>query len=251
MNPHSSVEPKRGSCCAGEHLPALGGPAQDGSQPGRAVPAAHVYTCPMHPQVVRDAPGACPICGMALEPRIAAAEEEANPELRDMTRRFWIAVVLSVPLLGIAMSDILPGDPVGHLLPMSARGPVELALATPVCLWAAWPFFVRAVLSVKNRSLNMFTLIGLGVGVAYAYSVVATLLPGIFPASFRGPSGEVAVYFEAAAVIVALVLLGQVLELRARSQTGAAIRKLLGMAAQVRRAGSATTGRKRTSRSRP
>ncbi len=193
------------------------------------------WTCPMHPQIVREDPGACPICGMALEPRTLAAEEEANPELRDMSRRFWFAVALSVPLLAIAMSDVVPGDPVGRLLPMRARGFVELALATPVCLWSAWPFFVRAVLSVKNWSLNMFTLIGLGVGVAYAYSVVATLLPGIFPPSFRGPSGEVAVYFEAAAVIVALVLLGQVLELRARSQTGAAIRKLLGMAAKSAR----------------
>ena len=151
----------------------------------------------MHPQIVRDDPGTCPICGMALEPRTVAAKEEANPELRDMTRRFWFAVALSVPLLVIAMSDVVPGDPVGRLLPMRARGLVELALATPVCLWAAWPFFVRAVLSAKNRSLNMFTLIGLGVGVAYTYSVVATLLPGIFPPSFRGPSGEVAVYFEA------------------------------------------------------
>jgi P-type Cu+ transporter len=244
MNPHPPVETKPGSCCAREHVPVLGGQTRDTDPKGGMAPEPPLaaptiegtqWTCPMHPQVVRDAPGACPICGMALEPRTAAAEEEANPELRDMTRRFWFAVVLSVPLLGIAMSDVLPGDPVGHRLSMSTRGTVELALATPVCLWAAWPFFVRAVFSVKNRSLNMFTLIGLGVGVAYAYSVVATLLPGIFPASFRGSSGEVAVYFEAAAAIVTLVLLGQVLELRARSQTGAAIRKLLGMAARSAR----------------
>jgi P-type Cu+ transporter len=198
--------------------------------PAASGPARTEWTCPMHPEVVRDGPGTCPICGMALEPRTAADPDEADTELRDMTRRFWFAVVLAVPLLGIAMSDALPGDPVGHVLSMRSRGLVELALATPVCLAAGWPFFVRAALSVKNRSLNMFTLIGLGVGVAYAYSLVAALLPGLFPPSFRGPSGEVAVYFEAAAVIVALVLLGQVLELRARGQTGAAIRKLLGMA---------------------
>jgi Cu+-exporting ATPase len=188
----------------------------------------------MHPQIVRDGPGACPICGMALEPR-AAVEEEANPELYDMSRRFWVSVALAVPLVVIAISEVLPGDPVGHWLPMRARALVELAFATPVCLWAAWPFFVRAALSVKNRSLNMFTLIGLGVGVAYGYSVVAAVLPGIFPASFRGPSGEVGVYFEPAVAIVALVLLGQVLELRARSQTASAIRKLLAMGAKSAR----------------
>jgi Cu+-exporting ATPase len=199
-------------------------------------PAAQTeWTCPMHPQIVRSEPGTCPICGMALEPRAAAVSDEENPELRDMTRRFWFAVALAVPLLVIAMSDIVPGDPLGHLLSMRARALVELALATPVCLWSAWPFYERAAASVKNRSLNMFTLIGLGVGVAYAYSVVAALLPGMFPISFRMPSGEVAVYFESAAAIVVLVLLGQVLELRARSQTGAAIRKLLGMAAKSAR----------------
>jgi Cu+-exporting ATPase len=189
----------------------------------------------MHPQIVRDGPGTCPICGMALEPRTVSAEEEANPELRDMSRRFWFAVALTVPLLAIAMSDLLPRDPLEHLLSMRARILVELALATPVCLWSAWPFFVRAVLSVKNRSLNMFTLIGLGVAVAYVYSVVAALLPGVFPPSFRGESGEVAVYFEPAAVIVTLILLGQVLELRARSQTSAAIKKLLGLAPKTAR----------------
>jgi Cu+-exporting ATPase len=193
------------------------------------------WTCPMHPQIVRDAPGTCPICGMALEPKTVGVEEEANPELRDMSRRFWFAVALTVPLLAIAMSDFLPSDPLEQLLSMRARILLELALATPVCLWSAWPFFVRAALSVKNRSLNMFTLIGLGVAVAYVYSVVAALLPGIFPPSFRGESGEVAVYFEAAAVIVTLILLGQVLELRARSQTSAAIKKLLGLAPKTAR----------------
>jgi Cu+-exporting ATPase len=197
--------------------------------------ASTQWTCPMHPQIVRDAPGTCPICGMALEPKTVGVEEEANPELRDMSRRFWFSLALTVPLLAIAMSDFLPSDPLEHLLSMRARILLELALATPVCLWSAWPFFVRAALSVKNRSLNMFTLIGLGVAVAYVYSVVAALLPGIFPPSFRGESGEVAVYFEAAAVIVTLILLGQVLELRARSQTSAAIKKLLGLAPKTAR----------------
>ena len=196
-----------------------------------AVPAARTeWTCPMHPEVVRDAPGDCPQCGMALEPRTVAATEEESPELRVMTRRFWVAAALTAPLLAVAMGDMLPGRPVSGLISSRVRPLVELLLATPVCLWAAWPFFVRAVMSIRNRSLNMFTLIGLGVGTSYAYSVLATLLPGAFPDSFRGESGEVAVYFEAAAVIVTLVLLGQILELRARHRTGAAIRKLLGLA---------------------
>jgi Cu+-exporting ATPase len=165
---------------------------------------------------------------MALEPRMAVEAE--NPELRDMSRRFWFAAALTLPLVLIAMSDLLPGEPVSRLVSMRTRTLIELALATPVCIWAAWPFYVRAVLSVKHRSLNMFTLIGLGVFVAYVYSLVAALLPGIFPSSFRDEAGEVAVYFEAAAVIVTLILLGQVLELRARSQTSAAIKTLLGMA---------------------
>ncbi len=193
------------------------------------------WTCPMHPQIVRDAPGSCPICGMALEPRTVSLEEERNPELADMTRRFWTAVALTAPLVLLAMGDYLPGAPVSRLLSPNVRTWVELLLATPICLWAAWPFYVRAVQSVRNRSLNMFTLIGLGVSVAYLYSLVAALLPGIFPAGFRNPAGEVAVYFEAAGVIVTLILLGQVLELRARSQTSAAVKKLLGMAAKSAR----------------
>lgn len=187
------------------------------------------WACPMHPEIVRDAPGSCPICGMALEPRTATADEE-NPELRDMSRRFWFASALTAPLVLLAMGDVLIGGLVSRLLSMRTRTLAELALATPICVWAAWPFYVRAVQSVKNRSLNMFTLIGLGVFVAYGYSMVAALLPGVFPASFRDEAGEVAVYFEAAGVIVTLILLGQVLELRARSRTGAAIKKLLGMA---------------------
>ena len=194
------------------------------------------WVCPMHPQIVRDAPGHCPICGMALEPRIATAGgDEENPELRDMARRFWFSVALTVPLLLVAMAEMLPGAPLARLLPMEAKNILELALATPVCIWAAWPFYERAIQSIRNRSLNMFTLIGLGVSVSFGYSLVATLLPGIFPPSFRDMTGQVAVYFEASAAIVTLILLGQVLELRARSQTSTAIRQLLGLQATTAR----------------
>ncbi len=193
------------------------------------------YVCPMHPEVVQDSPGTCPKCGMALEPRTVTLADEDNPELRDMTRRFWFAVVLTVPLVLIAMGDMLPEAPVSRVLPPGVRALLELALATPVCLWSAWPFYVRAVQSVRNRSLNMFTLIGLGVTVAYTYSFVAALAPGVFPGSFRAATGEVAVYFEAAAVIVTLILLGQVLELRARASTSAAIKALLGLAPSTAR----------------
>ncbi len=193
------------------------------------------YTCPMHPQIVRPGPGNCPICGMALEPRTVTATEEDNPELRDMSRRFWISVILTVPLLAVAMADMLPGMPAQHVLPAGSLPWLELLLATPVVLWGGWPFFQRGWTSVVNRSLNMFTLIAMGTGVAYVYSVVATLIPGIFPPSFREMSGRPAVYFEAAAAIVTLVLLGQVLELRARSQTGSAIRALLDLAPKTAR----------------
>ena len=193
------------------------------------------YTCPMHPEIVRDAPGSCPICGMALEPRTASLQEEVNPELREMSLRFWVSVVLSVPLLLIAMSEFIPGLDLESLMPMRVWGWIEMALATPVVLWGAWPFFVRGWQSLVNRSLNMFTLIALGVSVAYVFSVVARLFPDLFPVSFRDQSGEVPVYFEAAAVITSLVLLGQVLELRARSRTGAAIKALLGLAPKTAR----------------
>jgi Cu+-exporting ATPase len=193
------------------------------------------WTCPMHPEIVRDAPGSCPICGMALEPRTVSAEEEENPELIDMTRRFWVGAALTLPLVLLAMGMYLPGEWIASLMAGGARPWIELALATPVVLWGGWPFFVRGYHSIVHKSLNMFTLIGLGVGVAYAYSVVATVAPGIFPASFRGEEGHVGVYYEAAAVIVTLVLLGQVLELRARSRTGAAIRALLGLAPKTAR----------------
>ena len=192
------------------------------------------YTCPMHPEIVQDGPGSCPICGMALEPRSGQAVGE-DPELRAMTRRFWVAAALSVPLMLVAMSDLLPGRPLEHVLPGGGRVLLEFLLASPICLWAAWPFHIRAFQSVKRRSLNMFTLIGLGVSVAYLYSVIAALRPGLFPPSFRDMSGGVAVYFEAAAVIVTLILLGQVLELRARSRAGTAIQKLLGLAPKTAR----------------
>lgn len=193
------------------------------------------YTCPMHPQIVRDKPGNCPICGVALEPRTVTLEEEKNPELVDMTRRFWVGVVLTVPLLLIAMSDFVPGNPLERVVSMRVLGWIQFLLATPVVVWGGWPFFVRGWQSIVNRSLNMFTLIGLGVSVAYVFSVIAKLLPQVFPPSFRDPSGEVPVYFEAAAAITTLVLLGQVLELRARSQTGAAIKALLGLAPKTAR----------------
>ncbi len=194
------------------------------------------WTCPMHPEIVRDAPGSCPICGMALEPKTITAEEEEYPELIDMTRRFKVSVVLAVPLVLIAMRHYIPGlSVVDRVIPSGVMKWLELVLATPVVLWGAWPFFVRGWRSVVTWNPNMFTLIGLGVGVAYVYSLVAALFPGLFPVSFRGEGGEVSVYFEAAAVITALVLLGQVLELRARTRTGAAIKALLGLAPKTAR----------------
>jgi Cu+-exporting ATPase len=192
------------------------------------------YTCPMHPEIVRDAPGSCPICGMALEPREVTAED-TNPELADMTRRLWISVALAVPMLALMVSAFLPSMPMQHLFSARAWAWIEFALATPVVLWCGLPFFVRGWQSVVHRSLNMFTLIALGTGSAYLYSVFATVVPQIFPASFRGAAGQIDVYFEPAAVIVALVLLGQVLELRARSQTSSAIRALLGLAPKTAR----------------
>ena len=193
------------------------------------------YTCPMHPEIVRPGPGACPICGMALEPRTVTAKEEENPELRDMTRRFWISLILTVPLLAIAMADMLPGMPVDHVVPAGWLPWIELALATPVVLWGGWPFFQRGWTSIVNRSTNMFTLIAMGTGVAYVFSLLATVFPQIFPSSFRGTSGTPPVYFEASAAIVTLVLMGQVLELRARSRTGAAIRALLDLTPKTAR----------------
>ena len=190
-----------------------------------APPAAGKYTCPMHPEIIRYKPGSCPICGMALEPMVPTIDVGENPELIDMRRRFWICLVLTVPLMISAM-----GMSINHSLVL-----FEMALATPVVLWGGWPFFVRAWESILSRNLNMFTLIGMGTGVAYFYSLAAALFPGLFLGSFGSSSGEIPVYFEAAAAIVTLVLLGQVLELKARSQTGAAIQALLGLAPKTAR----------------
>src|SRR5881396_3812560 len=192
------------------------------------------YVCPMHPQIVRDAPGSCPICGMALDPRTVTGDEE-NAELKDMTRRFWVSVALSVPLLAFVMGDMLPGQPLRHALSGRLMAWLQLVLATPVVLWGGWPFFARGWASIVNRSLNMFTLIALGTGTAYVYSVVAALAPGMFPESFRTHGGEVELYFEAAAIITTLVLLGQVIALRARSQTSSAIKALLGLTPKTAR----------------
>jgi len=204
-------------------------------EPTQPSPAEHIeYTCPMHPQIVRDGPGSCPICGMALEPRTVTASA-ANPELISMTRRLWIGAVLTLPLIAVMVSDVLPGHPLQHLLPGRLLGWMELMLATPVVLWGGWPFFERGGASIVHRSLNMFTLIAIGSGAAYLYSVAAVVAPGLFPATFRDASGNLGLYFEAAAVITVLVLLGQVLELRARSQTGGAIQALLGLAPKTAR----------------
>jgi P-type Cu+ transporter len=218
------------------HKAPPAGPTQEAAQAAHAthtVPEASrgtIYTCPMHPQIQRDAPGGCPICGMALEPLRPTAEGVDNPELRDMTRRFWAGTALAAPLFVWEMSAHVPGLGWHHLVSPYIVLWIEFALGTPVVLWAGWPFFERAWASLRNRSLNMFTLIALGTGAAYLYSLVATFSPGAFPLSLRGADGTVAVYYEAAAVITVLVLLGQVLELRAREHTRGAIRALLNLA---------------------
>ncbi len=194
-----------------------------------------IYTCPMHPEVEQKGPGDCPKCGMDLEPKEASADQEDSPELKAMTRRFWVCLALTLPVFVIAMSEMIPGVALHGLLSKKAQVWAQLVLATPVVLWGGKPFFVRGWKSIVNRSLNMFTLIAIGTGVAYLYSLVASFFPGIFPASFRGPDGNVAVYFEAAAVIITLVLLGQVLEQRARQRTSGAIKALLGLAPKTAR----------------
>jgi Cu+-exporting ATPase len=205
-------------------------------EPVEIAPASNrtEYNCPMHPEIVRDQPGNCPICGMALEPRDVSVDS-ANPELASMTRRFWVAVALTVPLLAVMLSDVLRGHPLQHLLTGRWLAWLEFALATPVVLWAGGPFFERGWASIVHRSPNMFTLIAIGAGSAYLYSVAAVVAPGIFPPTFRDSSGNLSLYFEAASVITALVLLGQVLELKARSQTSSAIKALLGLAPKTAR----------------
>ncbi len=198
-------------------------------------PAGAIYTCPMHPQIRQVGPGSCPICGMALEPLEVSAKAQPNHELADMTRRFWIGLVLALPVFILEMGSHVPALGLDRLVPMQASIWIQFALSTPVVLWAGWPFFQRGWASLVTRHLNMFTLIALGTGAAYVYSLVATFAPGIFPAGFRGMGGTVAVYYEAAAVITVLVLLGQVLELRAREQTGGAIRALLNLAPKTAR----------------
>ncbi|HEX9524737.1 MAG TPA: heavy metal-binding domain-containing protein, partial [Reyranella sp.] len=187
-----------------------------------------IYTCPMHPEIRQVGPGSCPICGMALEPAEATLEERPNEELLDMTRRLWVGAALAVPVMAVDMGGHFLG--IDALLPPGMKDWVLLVLATPVVLWAGWPFFVRGAQSVARRSLNMFTLISLGTGVAWLYSVVATVAPGLFPAALRGADGLMPVYFEPASIIVVLVLVGQVLELSARDATGGAIKALLGLA---------------------
>ncbi|MCW5980555.1 MAG: heavy metal translocating P-type ATPase [Bryobacteraceae bacterium] len=193
------------------------------------------YTCPMHPEVVQIGPGSCPKCGMALEPKVFTLEEQANPELEDMSRRFWISLAFTFPLFALAMSEMIPGRPPAGMLAGRAMNWIQLALATPVVLWCGKPFFERGWASIVHRSPNMFTLIAMGTGAAYLFSLVTTIAPGVLPASFQGHHGGVPVYFEAAAVITTLVLLGQVLELRARAKTSGAIRELLGLAPKTAR----------------
>ena len=222
----STTESNEQACCHSGHDAATPAPSGDYD----LVPAQHsgtVYTCPMHPQVRDVRNSGCPICGMALEPEGIVAGEEDTSELDDMTRRFWASAALTLPLFVYAMGDLIPGQPLKHLVPANWAAWLQFALAAPVVLWGGWPFFVRGANSIRSMNLNMFTLIALGVGVAFTYSLVATVIPGLFPEAFRNAAGEVAVYYEAAAVITTLVLLGQVLELRARSQTSGAIRALL------------------------
>ena len=225
-------------CSTGCHDKFVAEPARflatsTGTPAPTPAPAGAIYTCPMHPQVRQAGPGNCPICGMTLVPETVTADSGPSPELIDMTRRFWIGLALAVPVVALAMGGHLTN--LHMLLSPVVLNWIELVLATPVVLWAGWPFFERAWASIKNRSLNMFTLIAMGAGVSWAYSVVATVAPGLFPPDFRGMDGAVAIYFEVAAAIIVLVLLGQVLELRAREQTGGAIRALLDLAPKTAR----------------
>ncbi|PQA85449.1 copper-transporting P-type ATPase [Hyphococcus luteus] len=225
---HTHKDQQTDACCSGGESTAESGGKYD------TVPADYhgtVYTCPMHPEVRQVKPGSCPLCGMALEPEsFEAGQEEDTSELNDMTLRFWASAIFTLPLFIYAMAEMLPNAPLRDIAPPGWAQWIQLALATPVVLWGGWPFLARGVQSVRTMNLNMFTLIGLGVSVAYLFSLVATVAPSVFPPAFRGHGGDVPVYFEAAAVITTLVLLGQVLELRARSQTSGAIRALLELA---------------------
>ncbi len=206
-----------------------------GAHSAEPIPQGAIYICPMHLQIRQVGPGNCPLCGMALEPVDATADIGENRELADMSRRFWIGLVLTLPIFVLEMGSHIPALGLDNLVPLRISNWIQFALSTPVVLWAGWPFFERAWASVVNRSLNMFSLIALGTGAAYDYSLFAIFAPGLFPASFREMGGAVAVYFEAAAVITVLVLLGQILELRARAQTGGAIRALLKLAPKTAR----------------
>ena len=222
-------------CCAGCRTKFIGDPDRylsPENAPAPPVAEGAIYTCPMHPEIRQQGPGACPICGMALEPETVTADAAPNSELADMTRRFWVGLALTLPIVLLDMASHLAGL---HLLSPAASNWVQFGLATPVVLWAGWPFFERGWQSLLTRNLNMFTLIAMGTGIAWAYSVVAAVAPGIFPTALRGAGGAVPVYFEAAAVITVLVLLGQVLELRARERTGGAIRALLDLAPKTAR----------------
>ncbi len=222
--PESSAKGEVHSCCAAH------GHAHHGSAKAeKAAPAGTKYTCPMHPEIVQTGSGTCPKCGMALEPMTFSAEPEENVELADMSRRFWAGLALTVPVFALAMAEMIPGNPVGHAVGMQRAVWIQFALSTPVVLWCGWPFFERMWLSLRTGHLNMFTLIGTGTGAAYLFSVAAALFPQAFPDEFKGHGGTVAVYFEAASVITVLVLLGQVLELKARDRTAGAIRALLGL----------------------
>ncbi len=225
QHPPAQTQATAHSCCA--HVPPLPPPRREGTN-------VTTYTCPMHPEIRREGPGDCPICGMAMEPLRAAAEEPADPELARMTRRFWIGLTLTVPLVVLTMGRMIPGFAQDRL-DSHLTGWIEFLLATPVVLGCGWPLFVRGGRSLASLRLNMFTLIAIGTAVAWVYSTAAVIAPGVFPESFRDPHGRVGVYFEAAAVIVTLVLLGQVLEGRARARTGSAIRALLGMAPKTAR----------------
>ena len=206
---------------------------EPGLKPAVPVPAGTIYTCPMHPEIRQEGPGSCPICGMALEPEMVTADSTPNPELADMTRRFWIGLALTLPVFALEMGGPLTG--LHQWLGQQKSNWIQLALATPVVLWAGWPFFERGWASLRTRNLNMFTLIAMGTGVAWIYSVVGTVWPDVFPPSMRGHDGSVAIYFEAAAVITVLVLLGQVLELRAREKTSGAIKALLDLSPKIAR----------------